>query len=190
MTVKKSTPMRATKMSEVKRIFLTLIILSLMGWFILICLAIFIWLTHGFESAHQAIQHLSKLNVIPHPIVYEQDLQLLDVMRFWHLLRATGYVMLTKLTLLESAIPLFFLSMMAGLIDGLNQRAIRAACLGRESTYVFHKSVPIARKSMCFVLGLWLCLPVSLPPEPIFVSLAILLGFVTRMSASRFKKYL
>ncbi len=190
MTEKRSTPARATRMSEVKHIFLTLLILSLMGWFILICFALFIWFTDGFDSAHQAMQHLSGLKVIPQAVVYEQDLELLDVMRFWHLLPATGFVMITKLTLLESAIPLFFLSMMAGLIDGLNLRAIRAACLGRESTYVFHKSVPIARKSMCFVLGLWLCLPVSLPPEPIFVSLAILLGFVTRMSASRFKKYL
>ena len=95
-----------------------------------------------------------------------------------------------KFVTLLSAIPLFFLSTLAGLIDGLNQRAIRAACLGRESTYVFHKSVPLARKIMCLVLGVWLCVPVTLPSSPIFVGLAVMLGLVMRMSASRFKKYL
>ena len=187
--------MRATKMSEVKRTILMLIMLSLAGWFVLIGYSLFIWITQDFESAYQMLQHLSNRNALPHLWANERDLPLLSVMHyhanlFWCLVTAASYVMLLKLTLLEAAIPLFFLCLMAGLIDGLNQRAIRAACLGRESTYVFHKSVPLARKSMGFVLGLWLCLPMNIPPAPIFIGLALLLGFVTRMSASRFKKYL
>ncbi len=129
------------------------------------------------------------------PVLYESNSLLLndvqhDGFLLITLIRAASYIMLTKFVMLISAIPLFVLAIMAGLIDGLNQRAIRAACLGRESTYVFHKSVPLARNIMCFVLGIWLCVPMMLPPSPIFVGLALMLGFVMRVSASRFKKYL
>lgn len=106
------------------------------------------------------------------------------------LLQATGTVLCIKLIILMAAIPLFGLAIIAGLVDGLNQRAIRTASLGRESTYVFHKSIPLVKKTMLVVLGLWLAVPVALHPSIIFVSLAVLLSLVVSMTASRFKKYL
>ena len=180
MAVKKSTPSQVNKTSAFKRMVLTLVALSIMGWLILLGWAIFIWVAHDFESAYQWIQPtLQILNDVQH-----------HANLLWVLIHAASLVMLMKFVVLITAIPLFFLSVMAGLIDGLNQRAIRAACLGRESTYVFHKSVPIAHKSICWILAIWLCVPVTLPPAPIFVGLALILGFVMRVSASRFKKYL
>ena len=106
------------------------------------------------------------------------------------LLKTTGHVLLIKLDILIAAIPLFVVAMAAGFVDGLNQRAIRTASLGRESTYVFHKSIPLARKTMVLVLGLWLALPWVFSPSLVFVSLAVLLSLVVSMTASRFKKYL
>jgi integrating conjugative element membrane protein (TIGR03747 family) len=205
MSVKKSSSSPIKKISALKRTLLTITILSVMGWLILLGWACFIWINHSFEAAYQCIQRLS----INHTLymVDTQELpsltlindeptaQILSDVQYhlkllWALMCAVSYVMFVKFVVLISAIPLFFLSIMAGLIDGLNQRAIRAACLGRESTYVFHKTVPIARKGICWVLGIWLCLPMTLPPTPIFVGLAVMLGFVMRVSASRFKKYL
>ena len=197
----KSKQTHVKKLSAFKRALLTLIVLSLMGWFILLGLALFIWISHDFESAYQCIQHLSASQLaleLPmsanYDVIDSTQFLLNDVQHnahlFWMLIRAISDVMLMKFMMLITAIPLFFLSTMAGIIDGLNQRAIRAACLGRESTYVFHKSVPIAEKCICFVLAIWLCVPVNLPSSPIFVGLAVMLGLVMRVSASRFKKYL
>lgn len=106
------------------------------------------------------------------------------------LLEATGQLLLVKLTLLLAAIPLFLFAIAAGLVDGLNQRAIRTASLGRESTYVFHKSIPFARKALFWILGLWLALPQVFSPSQLFIGLSVLLCFVVSVSASRFKKYL
>lgn len=99
-------------------------------------------------------------------------------------------MVLVKGAFLLSAIPLFLLFIAMGLIDGLNQRAIRTASLGRESTYIFHKSIPVIRKSILGVLGLWFLLPFPINPSLIFVGLSLLLGIVACFSASRFKKYL
>lgn len=110
--------------------------------------------------------------------------------QFSMLLGATGQLLLVKLTILLAAIPLFLLAVTAGLVDGLNQRAIRTASLGRESTYVFHKSIPFARRALFWVLGLWLALPQVFSPSFLFVGLSVALSFIVSISASRFKKYL
>lgn len=196
--MKRSSTTHNKKISAFSHAILTLVVLSSIGWLILFGWLLFIGVSQDVESAYRFVQHLSAnqiLHMTGEPLIYESTSPLLndvqhDGILLWVLIRATSYVMYTKLVLLISATPLFFLSIMVGLIDGLNQRAIRAACLGRESTYVFHKSVPLARKIMCLVLGLWLCVPMTLPPSPIFVGLAVMLGFVMRVSASRFKKYL
>lgn len=209
MAVKQSSPSSVKKASELKRTLVSLIFLCMMGWLILVGWAFYLWVSQDFESAYQFIQQLyvKQSDLMSWPVnettapvltnygVNDSMLLILNDMQhhatlLWILIRAASLVMLTKLTMLITTIPLFFLSIMAGLIDGLNQRAIRAACLGRESTYVFHKTVPLARKSVCLALGLWLCVPVTLSPTPIFVGLAVMLGLVARVSASRFKKYL
>lgn len=112
------------------------------------------------------------------------------IARFYLLSQACFHVLAIKFMICCAAIPLFALTGLAGLIDGLNQRAIRTASLGRESTYVFHKSLPLARKVLFWVLVVWLALPLTLNPTPLFVSLSVLLAMVMSVSASRFKKYL
>jgi integrating conjugative element membrane protein (TIGR03747 family) len=108
----------------------------------------------------------------------------------WMLMGVTAKLLLVKLAVILAAIPLFLLAITAGLVDGLNQRAIRTASLGRESTYVFHKSIPFARKLFFLVLGLWLAMPHALPPSPVFIGLSVLLSLVVSVTSSRFKKYL
>lgn len=110
--------------------------------------------------------------------------------QFWILLSITGHLLLIKSAILIAAIPLFLLAISAGLVDGLNQRAIRTASLGRESTYVFHKSIPLARRALLWILGLWLAIPHALSPTPFFVSLSVLLACLVSVTSSRFKKYL
>lgn len=110
--------------------------------------------------------------------------------QIWVLATLTGHLLMTKSAALVAAIPLFLLATGAGLVDGLNQRAIRTASLGRESTYVFHKSIPLARRALFWLLCLWLAIPHALSPTVVFVSLSVLLACLVSVAASRFKKYL
>lgn len=108
----------------------------------------------------------------------------------WWLVVITGHVMLIKLTILIAALPLFALTMTAGLVDGLNQRFIRTASLGRESSYVFHRLNHFFKRGLIILLALWLAIPVSITPAMMFVPVSILLSLMVSITASRFKKYL
>ena len=98
--------------------------------------------------------------------------------------------MIIKLTILMAAIPLFMLAMTAGLVDGLNQRAIRTASLGRESSYVFHQLNRLFKRVLIVLLGLWLAIPVIITPALMLVPVSVLLSVMVSVTASRFKKYL
>ena len=102
----------------------------------------------------------------------------------------TTHVMLVKLTILLAAIPLFALTMIAGLVDGLNQRFIRTASLGRESSYLFHRLNHYFKRGLLVLLIVWLAMPVSITPALMFVPVSILLSLMVSITASRFKKYL
>jgi integrating conjugative element membrane protein (TIGR03747 family) len=103
--------------------------------------------------------------------------------------KLTTYVIAIKLLILLMSLPLFALAIIAGLVDGLSQRAIRTASLGRESTYVFHQVNRYFKKSLLALLTFWLILPVTITPALVFIPASILLGFVVSVAASRFKKY-
>jgi integrating conjugative element membrane protein (TIGR03747 family) len=105
------------------------------------------------------------------------------------LISLTAHVMLIKLMILMASIPLFALAMTAGLVDGLNQRAIRTASLGRESSYVFHQLNRYFKRGLLILLALWLAVPISITPALMFVPVSILLSVMVSVTASRFKKY-
>lgn len=106
------------------------------------------------------------------------------------LVGACFQVLYIKFLMCLAALPLLALTGLAGVIDGLNQRAIRKASLGRESTYVFHKSLPITRTLLVVILIMWFSLPFALNPTLFFLVLSVLVAVVMSISASRFKKYL
>lgn len=105
------------------------------------------------------------------------------------LISLTAHVMIIKLMILMASIPLFALAVTAGLVDGLNQRAIRTASLGRESSYVFHQFNSYFKRGLLMLLALWLAIPVSITPALMFVPVSILLSGMVSITASRFKKY-
>jgi len=112
------------------------------------------------------------------------------VQHVWLLMSITTHVMLIKLTILLAAIPLFALTMIAGLVDGLNQRFIRTASLGRESSYMFHRFNHYFKRGLLVLLIIWLAIPISITPALMFVPVSILLSLMMSITASRFKKYL
>ncbi len=108
----------------------------------------------------------------------------------WLLMGLTTQVIFIKLVILISAVPLFLLMTVVGLVDGLNQRAIRTASLGRESSYVFHQLNRHAKRGLLLLLSFWLALPICITPAFVFVPASLLLGITVSITASRFKKYL
>ena len=189
---------------------LTLLKTGMLSWIILLAWAGYGWIQHGFTHALNAIQilatnqielvssfvHVTKIlsfiNQMPFSNISVNNLNpfLILVMQVWTILCAITHVITIKLCIIALSIPLFTLAILAGLVDGLSHRSIRTASLGRESTYIFHKSIPVIRKIFVMLVLLWLSLPVSLSPSPIFLSLSILMGLLASLSASRFKKYL
>lgn len=106
------------------------------------------------------------------------------------LISLSAHVLFIKLMILIASIPLFALAMTAGLVDGLNQRAIRTASLGRESSYVFHQLNRYFKRGLLLLLALWLAIPVCITPALMFVPVSILLSVMVSITASRFKKYM
>lgn len=148
--------------------------------------------THRVTQAQLLIKNELN-NVLPEPTAELNDIadDLIHISKqVWLLISLTIQVMLIKLLILLAAIPLFILAMTAGLIDGLNQRAIRTASLGRESSYVFHRLNYYFKRGLLMLLALWLAIPVSITPAFVFVPVSVLLSIVVSITASRFKKYL
>ena len=195
---------------KTNHLVLTLLKTGMLAWIILLAWAGYGWIQHGFTHALDAIQilatnqielvssfvHVTKIlsfiNQMPFSNISVNDLNpfLILVMQVWAILCAITHVITIKLCIIALSIPLFTLAILAGLVDGLSQRSIRTASLGRESTYIFHKSIPVIRRIFVMLVLLWLSLPVSLSPSPLFLSLAVLMGLLASLSASRFKKYL
>lgn len=99
-------------------------------------------------------------------------------------------VFLIKTFLVIAALPLFILLGVVGLIDGLSQREIRRAELGRESSYLFHFLNKNITKIIILGLFVWLCFPIALNPQWFFIPLALLFAGMLSFSTSKFKKYL
>ena len=221
-----------------KKLVFNVFMIVLLGWLILFCWTMTLWVRFGFDDAWQRLYQLSnqqraaivqfndasiaerlnsvllklpteglssKVSEMNHSIrralpdsqfIVTTELNRItdDALRVakqvWMFIGMTGHVMLIKLMILMAAVPLFLLTMAVGLIDGLNQRAIRTASLGRESSYVFHQLNRLFKRGLIVLLGLWLAIPVSITPALMLVPVSVLLSVMVSMTSSRFKKYL
>lgn len=203
-----------------RKMTMQLTIVLFLGWLAIIIWAISQWLLHDYPYAFEKVNALVNtqreaitpvyqgsllaslsLNAEPRwalTIPYLNKLTVNDFVKdsieklqqFLQLILLSSQYLLIKLIILFAAMPLFALTMIAGLIDGLNQRAIRTACLGRESSYVFHRLNHYLKRGLVILLMLWLALPVSITPAYVFVPVSLLMGLMVAMTASRFKKYL
>ena len=221
-----------------KKLISNLLVVTMLGWLILLGWTMSLWVRFGFDSAWQRLHQLlnqqraaivqfndasiaehlnSALVKLPTAPLSKQisslnqsisraipDSELLNnnelnliaqdavqiAKQFWLFVAMTGQVMLIKITILLTAIPLFVLAMTAGFVDGLNQRAIRTASLGRESSYVFHRLNRLFKRGLIILFALWLAIPVSFTPALMLIPVSVLLSVMVSITASRFKKYL
>lgn len=203
-----------------KRIGLQLGLVVFLGWCMLLLWAISQWIFYGYANAYNRINTLtntqraaitpvyqnSLLSIVPFTYKPIENISLpyskilasnpflsdliQKTQQLGQIILKSCQCLLIKLMVLFSALPLFALSMLAGLVDGLNQRAIRTACLGRESSYLFHRFSHYLKKFLLLLLMVWLALPISINPAAIFIPISLMMAFMVAMTASRFKKYL
>ncbi|QBS11142.1 TIGR03747 family integrating conjugative element membrane protein [Legionella israelensis] len=199
---------------------LHLALVVFLGWLCLLIWAVSQWALYGYSQAFNNVSSLvdnqrqaitpvyrgSLLSALPleprfqlsldHPYLAKLSFNeitadlVTKAQQFIKLMLLSSQCMLIKLMILLAAMPLFALAMLAGLVDGLNQRAIRTACLGRESSYVFHRLNHYFRKGLVIVLMIWLSMPISITPAYVFIPISLMLALMVAMTASRFKKYL
>lgn len=203
-----------------RQMTMQLTLVLFLGWLALIIWAVSQWMLHGYPFAFDKVNVLVNTQREAITPVYQGSLlaalpldakpswtltipylnklainefaaDLLEKsQQFFQLVLLSSQCLLIKLIILFAAMPLFAPTMVAGLVDGLNQRAIRTACLGRESSYLFHRLNHYLKKGLVILLMLWLALPVSITPAYVFVPISLLMGLMVAMTASRFKKYL
>jgi len=100
------------------------------------------------------------------------------------------FTFVVRLTILVLAIPLFLLAMFTGFVDGLMRRDLRKFGAGRESSFVYHRAKRAVTPLLIVPWVIYLSLPFSLNPMAVFFPCAVMLGIVTAITATTFKKYL
>ncbi len=108
-------------------------------------------------------------------------------------LLSAGNVTLTfllRLAILLQAQPLFALTITIGLIDGLVRRDLRRFGAGYESGFVYHHARRMISSSLVVTGLVWLTVPVFFEPEFVLAPGAVVIGLMSSLAFSAFKKYL
>ena len=100
------------------------------------------------------------------------------------------FTFVVRLTILVLATPLFLLAMFTGFVDGLMRRDLRKFGAGRESSFVYHRAKRAVIPLLIVPWVIYLSIPFSLNPMAVFLPCAVMLGIVTAITATTFKKYL
>lgn len=101
-----------------------------------------------------------------------------------------SFTFVVRLTILVLAIPLFLLAMFTGFVDGLMRRDLRKFGAGRESSFVYHRAKRAVIPLLIVPWVIYLSQPFSLNPMAVFFPSAVMLGIITAITATTFKKYL
>lgn len=112
------------------------------------------------------------------------------VYQIWSVVILTLKVVVMKLMIMISSIPLFVMLGLVGVVDGLGFREIRRAELGRESSYLFHMLGKWVFKGILLLLLVWVAMPFAVNPQLILLPMSLLFAYMVSMTARRFKKYL
>lgn len=108
-------------------------------------------------------------------------------------LSSAGNITLTfllRLAILLQALPLFVLTIVIGLIDGLVRRDLRKFGAGHESGFVYHHTRQMISSSLIATGLVWLAVPIFLVPDYVLVLGAVGGGLTVSVAAGIFKKYL
>lgn len=107
--------------------------------------------------------------------------------------QATVYVTLTfvlRIFILLLATPLFMLTALVGITDGLVRRDIRRFGCGYESGFIYHHAKRTVIPVFFLAWIVYLSLPFSVNPCVILLPAALLFGISVSITTGSFKKYI
>lgn len=99
-------------------------------------------------------------------------------------------IFLLRLSILLQALSLLALTIIIGLIDGLVRRDLRRFGAGHESGFVYHHARRMISSSLIATGLAWLAVPVFFEPEFVLAPGAVVIGLISSLAFSAFKKYL
>lgn len=99
-------------------------------------------------------------------------------------------VFIIRLFIIVLTSPIFILTGFTGFTDGLVQRDLRKFGVGRESAFIYHYAKRAVGPIMFLAWVIYLSIPFSIHPLLILMPAAIMFGYMIRVTASSFKKYL
>lgn len=102
----------------------------------------------------------------------------------------TTLTFIIRLFVLILCMPLIFMAVFVGLIDGLVKRDIRRFEAGYESGFVYHRARSFLLPTIALPWMLYLAMPFSVSPLIILIPCALLIGITMNITAASFKKYL
>lgn len=108
-------------------------------------------------------------------------------------IQATVYITLTfvlRVFILLLTTPLFILSALVSIIDGLVRRDIRRYGCGYESGFIYHHAKRTVIPVFFMAWIIYLSLPFSVNPAFIFLPAAFIFGMLITIATGSFKKYL
>ena len=103
------------------------------------------------------------------------------------------YVTLTfciRVMIIVFTLPLFVLSALVGLTDGLVRRDLRRFGRGYESSFIYHNAKRTVLPIMFVAWAIYLSIPFSIHPNWILLPAAGLFGLAISVVSGSFKKYL
>lgn len=108
-------------------------------------------------------------------------------------LMATLYVtqvFLMRVTILMLSIPLFVLTALVGIVDGIVRRDLRRYGAGYESSFLYHHAKRLVKPALFIPCALYLSAPFSVYPNTVLLPAALLMGLAISVTMGSFKKYL
>ncbi|EIY6649496.1 TIGR03747 family integrating conjugative element membrane protein [Salmonella enterica] len=96
---------------------------------------------------------------------------------------------LLRLLILLLTLPLFALTLLVGVVDGLARRDIRRFGSGYESGFVHRHTRRMSGSTLKYAWFIYLVLPVSIPPGAILLPAAVWIGVMASLAVGSFKRY-
>ena len=103
---------------------------------------------------------------------------------------ATTHLVLLRISALASIVPVLLVWIALAVIEGLTARAIRRYRGGRESATTYHIAKRLTKPIVAWTGLIYLCSPLVIDVETVYIFLAIVIPATTYLTKSRFKKYL
>ena len=98
-------------------------------------------------------------------------------------------IVISRFYIFMASLPLFFLFIFVGIIDGLVKRDIRKFEVARESSFVFHRVNPLLGMFCASLFLIYMSLPFASTPHYFLITIAVVCSFFIMLTIRNFKKY-